>query len=182
MKCLSFNCRGMASASKKLALCRLFEVESMDIIMLQETQGDADPITRTLAPLKPGWHFYSLDAMGRSGGLAIGYNLRTIKVISSWGGLGFIGMDIFLAKLGLNLQVINIYGPCHRREDFWQCFLNLSITSPDHLVLRGDLNFSPGFGESWGSQAQVDPLSGYMMNLLEQHNLTDVPMNKPLPT
>jgi len=28
----------------------------------------------------------------------------------------------------------------------------------------------------------VDPLSGYMMNLLEQHNLSDVPMNKPLPT
>lgn len=104
------------------------------------------------------------------------------KVISSQGGLWFIGMDIFSAELGLNPRVINIHGPCHRQEDFLHRFLNLSITSPDHLVLGGDLNFSLGFGESWGSQAQVDPLSGYMMNLLEQHNLTDVPMNKPLPT
>lgn len=30
--------------------------------------------------------------------------------------------------------------------------------------------------------AQVDSITGYMTNLLEQHNLVDVPMNKPLPT
>jgi len=34
----------MASASKKLALRRLFEVEPVDIIMMQETLGDADLI------------------------------------------------------------------------------------------------------------------------------------------
>lgn len=39
-----------------------------------------------------------------------------------------------------------------------------------------------GFGESWGSQAQVDSITGFMTNLLEQHNLVDIPMNKPLPT
>ena len=46
----------------------------------------------------------------------------------------------------------------------------------------GDLNFFIGFGESWGSQAQVDPLFGYIRNSLEQQNLTDVPMIRPLPT
>jgi len=151
LKWLSFNCRGMASASKKLALHRLFNTNFVDIIMLQETLGDVDLITRSLESLKLGWHFYSLDAMGRSGGLAIGYNPCTIKVISSWGGLGFIGMDIFLTELGMDLWIINIYRPCHRREDFWNKFLNLSITSYDHLILGGDLNFSLGFGKSWGS-------------------------------
>jgi len=53
MKWLSFKRRGMASASKKLALCRLFEIELVDIIMLQETLGDADLINRTLTSLKP---------------------------------------------------------------------------------------------------------------------------------
>ena len=30
--------------------------------------------------------------------------------------------------------------------------------------------------------AQVDSITRYMTKLLEQHNLVDVPMNKPLPT
>lgn len=72
----------------------------------------------TLSSLKPGWNFYSFDATRRSGGLAIGHNSRTIKVTTSWGGLGFIGMDIFLAELGMNIWVINVYGPCQRQEDF----------------------------------------------------------------
>ena len=45
MNFLSFNYRGMASASKKLALCRLFEVEPINIIMLQETLGQANLIS-----------------------------------------------------------------------------------------------------------------------------------------
>eukprot|EP00253_Pinus_taeda_P025511 PITA_25511 len=38
------------------------------------------------------------------------------------------------------------------------------------------------FRESWGSQAQVDSITGYMTKLLEQHKLLDISMNKPLPT
>lgn len=74
MKCLSFSCRGMASASKKLSLRRLFEVEMIDIIMLQETLGSAEKITSTLQSLAPGWTFLDFDVVGRSRGLAIGYN------------------------------------------------------------------------------------------------------------
>jgi len=102
--------------------------------------------------------------MHRSSGLAIGFNLCTIKVTTSWGGLRFLGMDIFSADIGTNIWFINVYGPCHRREEFWQRFLILEITTFDHLVIGGDLNFSIGFGESWGSQAQVDPLSEYFRN------------------
>lgn len=36
MKILSFNCRGLASSSKKLALKKLVRVENRDIIFLQE--------------------------------------------------------------------------------------------------------------------------------------------------
>eukprot|EP00253_Pinus_taeda_P021770 PITA_21770 len=182
MKCLSFNCRGMASASKKLALRRLFEVEPTDIIMLQETLGEAEIITNTLASLLPGWQFFTIDATGRSGGLATGLNPRTIRVLASWGGPGFIGLDFFSMKLGLKLRVINTYGRCHQRENFWKHLINLSIVSPDHIILGVDLNFSICFGESWGSQAQVGSITGFMTNLLEQHNLVDIPMNKPLPT
>lgn len=123
-----------------------------------------------------------MDVVGRSGGLAIGYNPRSIRVDASWGGSGFMGIDIFSTELGKNLRIVNVYGPYHQSEHFWQHFLTLSILAFDHIIIRGDLNFSLGFRESWGSSAHVDAISGHMTNLLEQTNFVDVPMHKPLPT
>lgn len=57
-------------------------------------------------------------------------------------------MDIFSSELGMDLRIINVYGPYHNREAFWNRFLNLSITSSDNLIIGGDLNFSTGYGES----------------------------------
>eukprot|EP00253_Pinus_taeda_P014091 PITA_14091 len=182
MKCLSFNCRGLASASKKLALQRLVEVDTIDIILLQEILGPAEHITRSLQSLVPSWNFVAIDAVGRSGGLAIGYNPRSIRVDASWGGLGFMGINIFSAELSKNLRIVNVYGPCHQSEQFWHHFLNLSILASDHIIIGGVLNFSLGFNESWGSSAQVDAITAHMTNLLDQTNFVDVPMHKPLPT
>lgn len=66
---------------------------------------------RTLQALCPGWIFQGLDDNGRSGGLAIGINPRKGKPLSSWGGRGFLGMDIFMGELGFPIHIINIYGP-----------------------------------------------------------------------
>jgi len=182
MKCLSFNCRGLASASKKLALKRLYESSPVDIMLLQETLGLAESITAALSSIFPGWQFTAMDSTGRSGGLAIGFNPATIKALGSWGGPGFLGFDLFSADLGTTLRVINIYGPCQQRESFWNNLLGLSILSVEHLIIGGDLNFSLGYGESWGASAQIDPLTAFMTDLLDRHDLSDVPMIKPLPT
>jgi len=42
MKCISFNCRGLAGLAKQLALIRLLDSELIDIIFLQETLRMAD--------------------------------------------------------------------------------------------------------------------------------------------
>lgn len=60
--------------------------------------------------------------------------------------------------------------------------MSLSIFTADNIIIGGDLNFSLGYSESWGSIAQVDSIIGYMIDLLERHNLIDFPMQKPLPT
>jgi len=86
MKCLSYNCRGLASSSKKLAMMRLIETDPIDIIMLQETLYSADHIICSMHSITPGWIYIALDVAGRSGGLAIGVNPHTIKVEASWGG------------------------------------------------------------------------------------------------
>lgn len=98
---------------------RLIDIKPIDIIMLQETLGNAASIKQTLSTIKPGWHFHALDAIGRSGGFTIGYNPRSINVSATWGGVGFIGLDLFSAKLGLTIRIINVYGPCQQREYFW---------------------------------------------------------------
>lgn len=120
--------------------------------------------------------------MGRSGGLALGFNPCTIHLNASWGGIGFIGMGIFSSDLGMDLKIVNIYGPCHHREAFWNHFLNLSIINPDNIILGGDLNFSIVYGEYWGINAQVDPLPDIMEQLLEMDHLMDIPMVKSQPT
>lgn len=172
----------MASSPKKLALERLFESEPIDIISLQETLGEVNHITRILGNLKPSWTFLSLDAVRRSGGLALGFNPCSINLKSAWGGRGFIGIDIFSVDLGMDLRAINIYGPCQGREAFWNQLLNLSITLFENIIIGGDLKFSIGFSESWGSSAQIDPLSDTMGKILEQALLADIPMTRPLPT
>lgn len=82
--------------------------------MPQETLGPADHITCSLQSLAPSWTFLSMDAIGRSGGLAIGYNAQTITVDASWGSTGFMGFDIFSTQLGNNLRVVNFLDPVIR--------------------------------------------------------------------
>lgn len=66
--------------------------------------------------------------------------------------------------------------------EFWNHILNLNLTNFENPILGGDLNFSIGHAESWGHNAQLNPLSNTMELLLEQHELVDVPMNKMHPT
>eukprot|EP00253_Pinus_taeda_P035499 PITA_35499 len=182
MKCLSFNCRGLASEPRKLVIRRLFEFDQPDIIFLQETLGPADTIEHCLNSITPRWKFLATDASGRSGGLAIRINPRTIRLDSSWGGKGFLGADIFSADLGRAFRIVNVYGPCQLREPFWNSLFNLSLMNVDHTILGGDLNFSLGFRESWGSMAKVDSITDFMRNALEQADFVDVPMHQPKPT
>eukprot|EP00253_Pinus_taeda_P026822 PITA_26822 len=120
--------------------------------------------------------------MGRSGGLALGYNPTSIKLESSWGGQGFLGADIYCSDLGSPLRIVNIYGTCHHREIFWRNLLSRNLLSIDHTIIGGDLNFSIGYSESWGGAAQIDPITDYISGLLEHHDFIDIPVQKPQPT
>lgn len=182
MKCLSYNCRGLASAPKKLAMKHLIETESIDIIMLQETLCSVEQISKTFQALTPGWSFISLDAASRFGGLAIRINSRSIRVDATWGGTGYLGLEFFSTDLGMNLRIVNIYAPCNHREQFWQRLLHLSLMEGEKTIIGGDFNFSLWFRESWGSTAQIDSIIDYMTNLLEQTKFVDIPMHKLLPT
>jgi len=80
MKIMSFNCRGLAGPLKRPALKRVLDIEHPDVLMLQETLGEVDSVKSKLEGMLPGWVFECLDVRGRSGGLATGWNPRTVKL------------------------------------------------------------------------------------------------------
>jgi exonuclease III len=153
MKLLSFNYRGLASPSKRLALQRILELAQLDIVMLQETLRAEALIVMLLERLLKGWYFFGLDASGRAGGLAMGWNQKSINIEFSWGFPSGQGMFVYVAELGKYFTILNIYGPTQDRPQFWNALLEKSFLKDRFLILGGDLNFSIGAAESWGQRA-----------------------------
>jgi len=130
----------------------------------------------------PIWSFQALNINGHSGGVALGYNSRSIILYNIWGGIGHIGEINFSSELDINIRLINVYGPCQNRGNFWEHLLSYNQLQMENPILRGDLNFSIGYFESWGHHAQINPLSTFFKNILEEHSLIDIPSRKLKPT
>jgi hypothetical protein len=75
---LSYNCRGLASPPKKSSLKRMVDMFGPSIILLHETMGQCDNVKKALETCLLGWNFEVVDAVGRSGGLEIGWLQRKI--------------------------------------------------------------------------------------------------------
>ena len=60
------------------------------------------------------------------------------------------------------------------RIPFWDSLLGNPLLKGDSVILGGDLNFSLGQSEVWGSHAQTDLLIGYFTQKLEENLLLDI--------
>ena len=78
MKFVSLNYKGMESTQKNLALKRMMEVLSPEVILLQEIMGPELEVETSLTSLLPQYSFTSQSAIGHSGGLAIGWKKTSI--------------------------------------------------------------------------------------------------------
>jgi len=115
---LSWNCRGLASKPKKLALKELVSCYNPDIIFLQETLGRSFEVESSLRISLPGWVFFAIDVVGHSGDVAIGVREGRMQIINHWGMAQVLSMEVFSPEFGFPLLIINIYGPCQGRESF----------------------------------------------------------------
>lgn len=111
MKIMSFNCRGLVGAHKKSALKRVVITEHPNFALLQETLGTGEEVKTSLEHLLPGWSFTTIDALGRSGGLATGWNSYKVQVIDFWGLDSdlclkkFVFKELLILRGGLNLSL-----------------------------------------------------------------------------
>ena len=182
MKILSFNCRRLAGPGKKPAFIRVLTLEHPDVILLQETMGEGEVIRERLESWLPGWSFVTVDARGRSGGLAVGWKNCRVKMINAWGTEAILGVEVFSEDLGIPLSVVNVYGPYLNRAHFWNSLFQSTLVNGDSVVLGGDLNFSLGQSEIWGPHAQADSLAGFFVQKLMEKGLLDIEPAKLKPT
>jgi exonuclease III len=161
MKILSFNCQGVASPSKKSALKRLIECNLPDIILLQKTLGEEENVVKLLESMFKLWNFLGYDANGRSGGLAVSWNIHKVKVLNSWAFVsGWVWM-FMQWPCGCQMTVINLYGPYLDQIPSWDSFFRKTFMKSKLLILGGSVNFSLGVVEVWGPKAHPDPQSDY---------------------
>lgn len=123
-----------------------------------------------------------MGSTGRSGRLAIGWNNRSIQVINSWGFESGIGITTLSSELEDLLNIVNIYGPCQNRGPYWDKIFTKSFLKDQQVILGGDLNFSLGFSEVWGTHARADPLTSFFTQKMVECNLLDIEPIKLKPT
>ena len=87
----------------------MVDLEQPVILLLQETLGLGDVVKGRLESWFPGWQFETLDVRGHFGELAIGWNVRLVKVLDIWGMESVLGMNFKDLDLVDTFTVFNIY-------------------------------------------------------------------------
>ena len=179
---MSLNVRGLASLPKKLAVRRLIDLHSVDVLFIQETMIEGGVLVQDLELMIHGWQFISVDAMGRSGGLIVGWKSCNFLFLNAWALKAGLCAVLFDYDLQKEISFVNLYAPYLDRESFWNNLIKLDSLLSPYLVFGGELNFSLGLSEILGVHAQIDPLSNYFHNLLENLGLVDINPLVSIPT
>lgn len=174
--------QGLGEPAQKSAINRMVAMYDPQIILLQETMGASDSVKKALESWLSGWNFEAVDAIGKSGGLAIGWLTRQIRCENIWGTQSAIGVDVYSRETDWAFTVLNLYGPYQMQLPFWEDLFQKSWWNNPDLIVGGDLKFTKGEAEIWGDSAKVDELSDFFRQKLAQAGVIDVPPIKLTPT
>jgi hypothetical protein len=95
------------------------------------------------------------------------------------GGIFLTGNSL---ELNRPINLLNVYGPCTGRKDFWQRLDDLGLLAAENLILARDLNLTTCNSEIWGDSAQSDPLSIFFQQIFYKNALIDLKPPELLPT
>ena len=135
-----------------------------------------------LETLFPGWKFVAMDARGRSGGLALGWKVQSCRCDCSWGLSFGVGLEVWVAKIGKTLMILNIYGPYLNRVSFWDSLFHMDLFEDTEVIMGGDFNLSLGASEVWGPRAAPDILANFFIQSFARKDLLDILPAKIVPT
>ena len=144
---MSLNVRGLASLPKKLEVKRLIDLHSVDVLFIRETMIEGGVLVQDLELMIHGWKFISVDALGRSGGLIVGWKSCNFLFLNAWAIK--VGLCAVLISFDLQKEItfVNLHAPYLDRETFWNNLIKSDCLMSPYLVFGGNLNFSLGISE-----------------------------------
>lgn len=80
------------------------------------------------------------------------------------------------------VTLLNVYGPCIERKDFWEKVVAKGLLERRNIILAGDLNLTCEAGELWGEEAHMDSLSAFFKDLFNKERPIDVTLDVLVPT
>jgi hypothetical protein len=178
---LSINIRGVGGPLKQTSLKRIIDQTQPSLIFLQETLVEASVARDFMHLLRPTWLSCAASSVGTSGGLLATWDpaFFNLSPMLSPGGILLSGISL---ELNRPINLLNVYGPCTGRKDFWQRLDDLGLLAAENLILAGDLNLTTSNFEFWGDSALPDPLSSFFQQLFFKNALIDLKPPELLPT
>ena len=143
MQLTSWNCRGLGNPKKSEEVKDLIRMESLDILLLQETKIDKD----TLLFLRNNkWNMNNgivISARGTCGGIATIWSADKISLLSSFASQHWIFTELQCSVSKNYIALFNLYVPVNQVEKK-VCWLSLSkfLDSKffSFIIIVGDLN------------------------------------------
>jgi endonuclease/exonuclease/phosphatase family metal-dependent hydrolase len=106
-------------------------------------------------------------------------NFFDLVPVLSCGGIFLSGTSLADKR---KVSLLNVYGPCQDRKNFWEKVDGRGLLAHDDLIMAGDMNFMTNSEEVWGVSALADPLVVFFKEFFSKNKLVDVAPAEVVPT
>jgi hypothetical protein len=177
----SLNLRWIGGILKFSSIRRLLDQTRPDIVFLQETMVHEKKAIDFMHLLRPSWVSSVVNSVGNSRGLLVTWdpNLYELVPFLTIGGIMLIGRCIINQR---EIALLNIYGSCLDRKQFWCSMVDSGILSINNLIITGNLNTIFSSEEVSGGSIFPGLTEDYYRYLFLSKNLIDIKLTKLVST
>jgi len=179
MNVLSWNCRGLGNPLTVQTLRRLVRTKKPNLVFLMETKQ----VSKSLESVRVKLGFeanFVVDSIGRSGGLALLWNLETKVEVQNFS-RRHINATVLDEKTGNLWNFTGFYGnpETARRSESWAILRFLSKINPAPWLCVGDFNEITNVGEKSSSSYRSPRQMQEFKKVLEDCQLLDLGYEGP---
>ena len=176
MHIVSWNCRGLRNSSKYESVKYLIKMDSLDILLLQETKIEEETI---LSLIKMKWKKNTrkaVSAQGSSGGIATLWSEDTFLLENSFETHHWIYIELCHTSSKISLALFNLYVSVNflEKKECWNSLTDFIATyAPSNIIVVDDLNIIMDPKEKKGGVYGRDPMHKMVENFIQLWDLLD---------